>query len=633
MKKFLSVLTALCVVIASALCAFGTFAQDSVEVSFAMIYAGEYAIEPSTVSVSADLSDTYESAVGYNDSLEEPTVLDALIAAHIDLWGDISGLSCSGAGWLTTVFGKSDPVGYYLNDSAAGSLNDSVKDGDYLAFAFYQDTYGYSDAYASFNVRAAQTEVDGSVNLTAQCSGYDSSWNIITLPCAEVEIFSNGTSVGKTDADGKITLNFDEKGTYNITTAGYMGATPLFPAFCAVTVTEKASVPSGEGESEASSTTKPSTSESTQEPATDKTQTAPSTTVKADENSEVEIPSLSAVKAQMLGAADYLSRDAQGYDISSAIDYLTLVKSGKDMSAYNDGFLKSVKDNLDKNNGRLMLDGKENIALYGAVIQILDELGFDPYDFEGYDLISAFTSMDISHPAENPYFYRPAIGAAALYELDDFGLELCKSYIDNYYTMGSGMNYYGYSCDNTADFITALSPYCYDYENEIDDALTVLESYRVDGGYCYNPQYGTEPNCDSTASALKAYASIGDIDKATQIYNDLCAFESNSTGVFTYGGEENALATKDALLALEYYADIIPDDESSASSALPLNEEANEKDSTATENASEKSTAEKAENINKSEKSPATGADTASAVFISLAAAGVITLAVKKKRG
>ena len=62
-------------------------------------------------------------------------------------------------------------------------------------------------------------------------------------------------------------------------------------------------------------------------------------------------------------------------------------------------------------------------------------------------------------------------------------------------------------------------------------------------------------NADSTAMALMAYSALDDQEKADKAYDLLCKFESKTTGVFTYDGEENLLATKDALTALGYYND------------------------------------------------------------------------------
>ena len=174
------------------------------------------------------------------------------------------------------------------------------------------------------------------------------------------------------------------------------------------------------------------------------------------------------------------------------------------------------------------------------------------------------------------------------------------------------MNYYGYSCDNTANFIAALSPYYTTYKDVIDNAFTVLETYKGTDGYFYNETFNNV-NCNSTATALMAYASVGNAEKAAEIYNQLCKFEK-ATGEFSYDKVEPAdeFSTRDALLALEYYYPMLEDkSENTADTSKSDNKNVNK---------------------NTAKTSPSTGAQTAIiALSFALAGAGVITLAAKKK--
>ena len=105
----------------------------------------------------------------------------------------------------------------------------------------------------------------------------------------------------------------------------------------------------------------------------------------------------SAVKEKSAAAADYLLSDASNLDVNSAVDYLSYLNSGKDMSEYNDGFIASVKDNLKANGGKLLTSqGREDIGLYGSVIQIVTKLGYNAENFAGYNLVSAFESIDLT---------------------------------------------------------------------------------------------------------------------------------------------------------------------------------------------------------------------------------------------
>lgn len=361
-----------------------------------------------------------------------------------------------------------------------------------------------------------------------------------------------------------------------------------------------------------------------------------STTVFADETTRCE-----KVAAQSEGAADYLSNGKTAYTVELAVDYLNLLNSGKDMSKFSEGFFASVKENLDANGGKLVVYGGENIASYAAVIQILYLLDMDPTDFYGYDLNAAFTAMDPTVPLSNPYYYKVVIPATTYIEgADEFGKKLCDNFIENFYTKGSGMYYYGFACDNTANFIAAVSSYADDYTDVLADAFTVLETYKVGGGYCYNPEYGTEPSCNSTATALMAYseyvmnADDGEkyLEKAHQVYADLCTFENpDKTGVFTYDGEDNMLATSDALWGLNSYfwvawvqdlidADTGEEDNKPTSS----NTAATKPDETAKAQTTKKS--------NTSKKSPATGVSvTGISASAALFAAAGMTLLIKKK--
>lgn len=347
------------------------------------------------------------------------------------------------------------------------------------------------------------------------------------------------------------------------------------------------------------------------------------------------------VMEQMEGAVAYLTDGASSYTIDNALDYYTLVDSCVDLSKYNEGFLKSVKENLDANNGKLISAYGESLTTYGAVILTLDLLGEDPADFYGYDITKAFTAMDATATDVNPYYYRVIIPATQLCEnADEFTKTLCDTYINTYYVMGKGLNYFGFSCDNVSYFITAIAPYASEYPEIIKDAFTVLESYKVDGGYMANPEYGTEPNTDSTALALMAYCSYLDVEddrieayfaKINSIYNDLCKYEGSKTGVFisSYSGTDDAYATREALMGLEKYYimalvwELIEDEEESttapetSTSKQPTKAEAVE--------------GSKTTKPNTSKKSPATGASTlATASILALfTAAGAVTL--KKK--
>ncbi len=211
--------------------------------------------------------------------------------------------------------------------------------------------------------------------------------------------------------------------------------------------------------------------------------------------------------------------------------------------------------------------------------------------------------------------------------------------------MGKGADYYGFACDNTAYFIEAIIAGSYvtdKYDDVLADAIKVVDSYKVDGGYCFNPDYGTQANANSTALALVAhslysYNTMAEnefYDLVNSIYSDLCKFEGSGAGIFTYEGEDSVVSTKDALTALSYYyVDVAlqetPDEEDPTDPSTPPEKLPTKNPDTIKETTTNTTTSAKK---NTSKKSPATGAGAAViAVPTAIAFAGLAVLAAKKK--
>ena len=351
------------------------------------------------------------------------------------------------------------------------------------------------------------------------------------------------------------------------------------------------------------------------------------------------------VMRQIEGAIAYLTKDVESYGVDSAIDFSIIADSGADVSKFADAFIADVKANLDANGGKIVSSYGENLSTYAAVIIALFNFHVDPADFRGYDITKAFLAMDPTVEPVSPNYYRIITSALMFCDDSDKFLEaVCDTYISSYYTMGKGVDYYGFSCDNTAYFIDAIAIGNFalkKYKDVLDDALKVLDTYKVDGGYCFNPEYGTEPNANSTALALMAHSAYTDgpqeshsyFDLLNGIYADLCAFESTTTGVFTYDGDESAYTTKEALIALSYYYldaliqeifEDVPEDEEPTTDGTEKAEPIKAKNPTT-------ASTTKADT---SKKSPATGVDvTAVSASIALfAAAGVLAVLKKKEK-
>ncbi|MGN1122910.1 MAG: fibronectin type III domain-containing protein [Eubacterium sp.] len=282
-------------------------------------------------------------------------------------------------------------------------------------------------------------------------------------------------------------------------------------------------------------------------------------------HAEVKLPEKAEITKKISASADYYVKEDSTFTEQNAGDFLVALNSGKDMSAYKDAFSSSVKANLDTNKGKLIstYTGKESAALYGAVILSLDKLGLDATAFQGYNIVSSFSAMDLSSNEDNPYLYRLALEGAELAKLDSsFIKAITNSLVNNYYTFGKGMDYYGYSCDNNCQFVIALAPYYDTYKSMIDDALSQIEACKVKEGYFYNSEYGTDANSNSTALALAAYSAVNDTEKALEAYNALCTFEAQDAGSYKYmltDTEASEYSTKDALFALECFEKLTSD--------------------------------------------------------------------------
>ncbi|MDE5964332.1 MAG: hypothetical protein K2G65_02885 [Eubacterium sp.] len=370
------------------------------------------------------------------------------------------------------------------------------------------------------------------------------------------------------------------------------------------------------------------------------------------------------VRKEIDKIVNYITSQKEGdYTIDDAVDFYYLTNSGADLSKYNDKFIASVKENIKANNGKLITQYGESLATYAAVIEILMFNDIDVWEFEGYDLTAAFAAM----PADsemNPYYYNIVIPALFYIEDEAFCEAVCKNFVDKYYTMGKGMENWGYSCDNTAYFISAISYASDEYTAQLNDALKVIETYKTDGGYFCDNQYTTTLNANSTGLALMAYAEYEWLDsllddnaetinlnKSTEIYNQLSAFKTSTDGAYSFevGGEPNLFATFDILRGLTSYVNVLMIKE--------LIDEPIDWDDIEDPEVSEKNPTKKPESTTKfqvkplvtqkndtaattstetkkntSKKSPSTGAGAMTiALSIALAGAGTAVLAAKKK--
>lgn len=266
-------------------------------------------------------------------------------------------------------------------------------------------------------------------------------------------------------------------------------------------------------------------------------------------------------KADMLGAMNYLKASTP-QTVANSYEVHKFAQAGGDVSEY----LTALESNLKANNGKIMARQQgetadsENLVYYAVAIDILTILGKNVTNFGGYNVKQAFeTFAQTNKNVSNPYFYRCIVEACKAIGND----ELAKTLIDQMsksYKVGSGLDNWGYSCDNTSVYVATVAPYKAYYQTNYNDALKLIAGYKKNKGYCYQTTF--EGNANSTAMALMAYSAAGDFDKAYEAYQLLKNFESDkNNGVFmaadwkTGAMTENQLATADALRALSYFDD------------------------------------------------------------------------------
>lgn len=264
-------------------------------------------------------------------------------------------------------------------------------------------------------------------------------------------------------------------------------------------------------------------------------------------------------KADMLGAMNYLKASTP-QTVANSYEVHKFAQAGGNVSEY----LTALESNLKANNGKIMARQQgetvdsENLVYYAVAIDILTILGKDVTNFGGYNVKQAFeTFAQTNKTVSNPYLYRCIVEACKTIGND----ELAKTLIDQMsksYKVGSGLDNWGYSCDNTSVYVATVAPYKAYYQTNYNDALKLIAGYKKNKGYCYQTTF--EENANSTAMALMAYSAAGDFDKAYEAYQLLKNFESkNNNGVFMATDwntgilGENKLATEDALRALSYF--------------------------------------------------------------------------------
>ncbi|MGM9624609.1 MAG: hypothetical protein ACI3XM_02760 [Eubacteriales bacterium] len=170
------------------------------------------------------------------------TIHDALYSAHEE---NYTGGAAAGYGSAYGAYGLSmtklwgtengGSYGYYVNNASAWSLTDPVRDGDYINAFVYTDLQAWSDTYCFFDAFTADALTGEGLTLKLFAAGYYSDYNPVSIPCANANITINGSETAyTTDADGSVTISFDEAGIQTI--SAFSANQTLVPPVCVVTV-------------------------------------------------------------------------------------------------------------------------------------------------------------------------------------------------------------------------------------------------------------------------------------------------------------------------------------------------------------------------------------------------------------
>lgn len=252
--------------------------SDSVTVHLS-VYDGSVILPQTELTVCDGIAEEYGYTVAASDhngvAVEEPTVFDALVAAHKAYYGDAFtketadtylvmssgfivkafGQSASSSGFMVNGRTPNDGIYNELYGSYTGYSCDAaaLKDGDDVSYYFYQDTAYWSDAVATLSADKTVVETDETVTLgvTAFSSWCGSMTEEViamnTVACPDINIYSytdgDSVKVGTTDANGQATVTFSEAGTYLLYCAGSADVglgmdSPLVADWITVTVTD-----------------------------------------------------------------------------------------------------------------------------------------------------------------------------------------------------------------------------------------------------------------------------------------------------------------------------------------------------------------------------------------------------------
>ena len=272
MKKFLSILLALVMFISMIPTVLAT--DNSVTVNFSAS-DGATIIMKEKIAVTDGLAEKYGFEVATADhngnEIDEATIFDAIVAAHISLYGEAFTPETAGNylvmtySFITKAFGRETAtLGFFANDrmpndgiynegygSYTGLACDTaeIKESDEIVFFFYQDQYSWGDYKADFAEDEINVKENEEITLsaTAFSAWYGSATEETIAQCsvkaAGADIYSYDSEgqvekIATLDANGEATISFAEAGEYTLYVAGEITEGPVVIDWATVTVEE-----------------------------------------------------------------------------------------------------------------------------------------------------------------------------------------------------------------------------------------------------------------------------------------------------------------------------------------------------------------------------------------------------------
>ena len=535
---------------------------------------GGFVLARHPITVEPGLSEEY----GYLDAYcgTAVTALDALVAAHIEVFGDdpeviAANFGISG-GWVNNFMGGGNGNFVFLVNGKLSDLSADfirIKDGDLVELFSIQDTDMWGDAYAWFEfngARVGELSVGTDVGFTLTLKGVNfvvyGDYGAFLSEIEGAMIYqmsyfgdplggaSMDTPLGLTDDDGEITLTFDSPGVYYLSAVDYDSdwELPLMSPWLIVTVT------AGDDPAEAVASdisNPPPVPEAPGPPSAD-AQTAYEATL--------------AYIAEKLAPAPVFGDEWE---------IMTLARAGYGVPAgYYESYYKTVEEKLEATgDGKLDIDSSITNA---RLILALTAIGVDATDVGGYDLIAPL--MDFGYTT-----YSGINGAAyALLALDAKPYAAAPGvrddlvdYILGYELPGGGFNW-GWGDDLEPDMtgmaLQALAPYRSGPEvmAAVARALDALSARQAEGGGYKSSDsvwlgvvYPGAIGPENMAQVIVAAAALGldptenpSFVKEGNPLSSMLSFYVSGGGFATSGalGMVNRMATQQAAYALTAYS-------------------------------------------------------------------------------